>query len=352
YMVWGWLGDAANKVAVVVAHELAHQWFGNFVTMEWWTHLWLNEGFATWVSYLAVDQFFPEWNVWTQFLEESAIGFKLDALAGSHPIEVTENFVTLQCYDHICALWEFTDVYITFLVNLIPKNKYDMIGFTCIYLLGLGIHASQFMFYECFDVMMKNDMWFQLVCQSGVSIWIQNLSLTLLDFFILCFIIMQAMLGSGSMVFFAFSFFFDVMFHTTLTTIIIIELPEEIHLFCGLIYRLCLFWLCVNDILSGMLMLHSFLEVIPFLEGQWAWKIRCDQYAVEIGWKRAILGVEQDMLETIGLVEDADTKDIVRVRYDQMAEYTGDPEIAAIGMFLSVTGFLNDLSVWHVHLPF
>lgn len=86
---------AANKqrVAVVVAHELAHQWFGNLVTMEWWTHLWLNEGFATWVSYLAADQFFPEWNVWTQFLEESTVGFKLDALAGSHPIEVDINHV-------------------------------------------------------------------------------------------------------------------------------------------------------------------------------------------------------------------------------------------------------------------
>ncbi|PWZ29234.1 Aminopeptidase M1-A [Zea mays] len=76
-----------RQVAVVVAHELTHQWFGNFVTMKWWTHLWLNEGFATWVSYLAADHFFPEWNVWTQFLEESTIGFKLDALAGSHPIE-------------------------------------------------------------------------------------------------------------------------------------------------------------------------------------------------------------------------------------------------------------------------
>ncbi|KAL6604594.1 hypothetical protein ACP70R_043021 [Stipagrostis hirtigluma subsp. patula] len=86
---------AANKqrVAVVVAHELAHQWFGNLVTMEWWTHLWLNEGFATWVSYLAADQFFPEWNIWTQFLEESTTGFKLDALAGSHPIEVDINHV-------------------------------------------------------------------------------------------------------------------------------------------------------------------------------------------------------------------------------------------------------------------
>ncbi|KAF7084371.1 hypothetical protein CFC21_088013 [Triticum aestivum] len=86
---------AANKqrVAVVVAHELAHQWFGNLVTMEWWTHLWLNEGFATWVSYLAADRFFPEWNVWIQFLEESTTGFRLDALAGSHPIEVDVNHV-------------------------------------------------------------------------------------------------------------------------------------------------------------------------------------------------------------------------------------------------------------------
>ncbi|WOL09046.1 hypothetical protein Cni_G17799 [Canna indica] len=84
---------ASNKqrVAVVVAHELAHQWFGNLVTMEWWTHLWLNEGFATWVSYLAVDSLFPEWKVWTQFLGETRSALKLDALDESHPIEVDIN---------------------------------------------------------------------------------------------------------------------------------------------------------------------------------------------------------------------------------------------------------------------
>ncbi|KAG9133475.1 hypothetical protein Leryth_013287 [Lithospermum erythrorhizon] len=84
---------ASNKqrVATVVAHELAHQWFGNLVTMEWWTHLWLNEGFATWVSYLAVDSLFPDWQIWTQFLEESTEGLRLDGLAESHPIEVDIN---------------------------------------------------------------------------------------------------------------------------------------------------------------------------------------------------------------------------------------------------------------------
>nr|GMC49388.1 aminopeptidase M1 [Ipomoea batatas] len=84
---------AANKqrVATVVAHELAHQWFGNLVTMEWWTHLWLNEGFATWVSYLAADGLFPEWSIWTQFLDESTEGLRLDGLAESHPIEVDIN---------------------------------------------------------------------------------------------------------------------------------------------------------------------------------------------------------------------------------------------------------------------
>ncbi|KAL3650734.1 AP-1 complex subunit mu-1-like [Castilleja foliolosa] len=84
---------AANKqrVAVVVAHELAHQWFGNLVTMEWWTHLWLNEGFATWVAYLACDGLFPDWQIWTQFLDESTAGLRLDALSESHPIEVDIN---------------------------------------------------------------------------------------------------------------------------------------------------------------------------------------------------------------------------------------------------------------------
>ena len=48
--------------------ELAHQWFGNLVTMDWWNELWLNEGFATWVGWLAIDHLHPDWNIWAQFV--------------------------------------------------------------------------------------------------------------------------------------------------------------------------------------------------------------------------------------------------------------------------------------------
>lgn len=79
-------------VAMVVAHELAHQWFGNLVTMRWWTDLWLNEGFASWIEYLAVDTLFPDWEMWTQFIvDEQHIALKLDALEHTHPIEAPIN---------------------------------------------------------------------------------------------------------------------------------------------------------------------------------------------------------------------------------------------------------------------
>lgn len=76
-------------VALVIAHELAHQWFGNLVTMEWWTHLWLNEGFASYIEYLAVNELFPDWDIWTQFAyADLGVGLRLDSLKHTHPIEV------------------------------------------------------------------------------------------------------------------------------------------------------------------------------------------------------------------------------------------------------------------------
>ncbi len=81
--------DDRQWVALIVAHEVAHQWFGNLVTVEWWTHLWLKEGYATWIEFLCTDKLFPDWGVWTQFLVMSSSRAKsLDAMGSSHPIEV------------------------------------------------------------------------------------------------------------------------------------------------------------------------------------------------------------------------------------------------------------------------
>jgi len=75
-------------VAAIIAHEMAHMWFGDLVTMKWWNDLWLNESFASWMGDKAVSKIHPEWDVWTKFiLDDTNRAFELDALDSSHPIE-------------------------------------------------------------------------------------------------------------------------------------------------------------------------------------------------------------------------------------------------------------------------
>jgi aminopeptidase 2 len=78
-----------ERVAEVVQHELAHQWFGNLVTMDFWDGLWLNEGFATWMSWYSCNTFYPEWKVWESYVTDTLQGaLSLDSLRSSHPVEV------------------------------------------------------------------------------------------------------------------------------------------------------------------------------------------------------------------------------------------------------------------------
>ncbi|XP_075362623.1 aminopeptidase N isoform X1 [Mycteria americana] len=81
-----------ERVVTVIAHELAHQWFGNLVTLRWWNDLWLNEGFASYVEYLGADSAEPSWNIKDlMVLKEVYPVMATDALATSHPLSFRED---------------------------------------------------------------------------------------------------------------------------------------------------------------------------------------------------------------------------------------------------------------------
>jgi tricorn protease interacting factor F2/3 len=76
-----------RAIAETTAHEIAHMWFGNLVTMNWWSDIWLNESFATFMSYRILDRAYPEFESWADFLPRwSASAFRADSLQSTHPI--------------------------------------------------------------------------------------------------------------------------------------------------------------------------------------------------------------------------------------------------------------------------
>jgi len=90
-----------QQAALVIAHELSHQWFGNLVTMEWWNDLWLNESFANMMEYVAIDALEPNWNVWLDHAGYEVIqALRRDSLDGvqaiqsnvAHPDEINSLF--------------------------------------------------------------------------------------------------------------------------------------------------------------------------------------------------------------------------------------------------------------------
>lgn len=115
--VTSWAGK--KRIAEVVAHELAHQWFGNLVTMVWWDDLWLNEAFATWIAFKAMDVWQPDWCMWEDFLFSKESALQADSLSHTHPVytpvqspaQATELFDVIT-YEKGCAVLRMLEAYL------------------------------------------------------------------------------------------------------------------------------------------------------------------------------------------------------------------------------------------------
>ena len=145
-------------IAQVVCHELAHQWFGNLVTMNWWNDLWLNEGFATWMEYNVTNILYPEFNMLEKFINsgyQSALS--LDELENSHPIEATVNTVeeVEEIFDEIS--YSKGACIINMLVGYMGNEKFRQ---------GISFYLTKYMFGNA----TTEELWKSLEQSSGMEI--------------------------------------------------------------------------------------------------------------------------------------------------------------------------------------
>uniref|UniRef100_A0A667XA33 Aminopeptidase n=1 Tax=Myripristis murdjan TaxID=586833 RepID=A0A667XA33_9TELE len=145
------ISSTGNKETVVsiIAHELAHMWFGNLVTLRWWNDLWLNEGFASYVEYLGADHAEPSWNIKEQIiLYEVHKVFAVDALASSHPLsrqeeEVNDPAQISEMFNTISYSKADTDGWPVFLTSSSPQSYLNTFAFSNTVHTDLWDHLQQ-----------------------------------------------------------------------------------------------------------------------------------------------------------------------------------------------------------------
>ncbi|CAH8476347.1 unnamed protein product [Schistosoma guineensis] len=147
-----------EAITTVISHEIAHMWFGNLVTMEWWTDLWLKEGFAAWIEYFCSDHCYPEMDIWTHFsYNRLASALRLDALSSSHPIEV-----------EVSNPNEINEIFDTIsyckgasLINML----YGYLG-DSIFRSGLSFYLRR----HAYSNAVTDDLWFALTSSCGMNV--------------------------------------------------------------------------------------------------------------------------------------------------------------------------------------
>ena len=146
-------------IATVIAHELSHQWFGNFVTMNWWNDLWLNESFANMMEYVAIDALHPEWRMWEDFAtNEVTAALRRDSLDGVQSVQADVNHP-----DEISTLFDPAIVYAKGGRLLVMVRK--LIGEEA-FRAGLKSYFEKFAYKNT----VGNDLWQELELASGQPI--------------------------------------------------------------------------------------------------------------------------------------------------------------------------------------
>ncbi|WP_459523889.1 M1 family metallopeptidase [Leuconostoc lactis] len=148
-----------HRVATIIAHELAHQWFGDLVTMTWWDDLWLNESFANMMEYVAVDALMPEWHIWESFqMNDVSLALNRDAIDGVQPVHVAINHP-----DEVNTLFDSAIVYAKGARMLVMTRA--MIGETA-FRAGLKQYFDQYQYGNATG----DDLWAALSQASGKDV--------------------------------------------------------------------------------------------------------------------------------------------------------------------------------------